>query len=435
MGGQIAGLLSLVALPALMVLHVPAGLALAIVAVLGALLISVGQEAGFIAAATVFLYQSVEQRVMSTAILVLPVIVLLGNVTFYSGTTTRIYDGAVGWFSRIPGGIAMAAVLGSAAFSAFAGSSTASATTMGRISIPEMLRAGYDPRLATGSVAAGGLAGALLPSSLMLAMIALATGEGVGPVLVAGMVPAVLTLIALVLVIGRWAATDPKAAPIPAHPQAERPAHSALPAVGLFGMFIVGLFAGLPPALVIGLGVIVASCVGLARHWLSLDVLGHALREAVVQTVKVCAALVGLIMFLGMMSLSGLPAGVTDWAQGARIAPTVLLVLYGLVGILLAMFIEPVAVVAMLLPFLLALSEFFGFQTLWLAIILVMVIEIGLIAPPAGLNGFVIDSVTHGASRHQVFAGTARLLPPVLVVLLLLILFPPISTFLPAIAR
>lgn len=368
-------------------------------------------------------------------LVLLPLFIGLGNIAFYSGVSTRIYDAASVWLRPLPGGAAMASVIGCGGFSALSGSSVGCASTMGRICVPEMTRLGYDPRLATASVAVGGTLGSLIPPSLLFILFGIFTGIPVERLFLAGLLPGLLSLAGMVLVIAWWVRDDPAAGPPGDEAGASRSeALSAIwPALLLFGVIVGGLSTGVLTALWAGLICIALTfAIGVAQGRLSAEVLWRAVRKTLVQSVFALLIVAAGPVFFGMIAATGIASVIVDWIALSDVTYYAVILVAVLVCLALGMFIEPVGILILTLPLMLPVVQGYGLDPIWFAVVVVKMLEIALITPPVGLNVFVIGNVSRDVGTDAIFAGVARFLPADLFVLVLLILFPAISTLIPS---
>lgn len=371
----------------------------------------------------------------SEAIWMVPPFVLLGNLAFYAGISTRIYDAASVWLSRVRGGQAMAAVLGCGGFAAISGSSIACASTMGRICVPEMLKSGYAPRLAASSVAVGGTLGSLIPPSVLFILFGLFTDSPVAKLFMAGLLPGLLSLLGMLAVIALWVRDEPGAAPeAPGSESSRLDALFAIwPAVTLFVILIGGLFTGvLAPASAAVICVVLTVVIGVVQGRLNADNLLVALRESLRQIVSILLAVVAAKLFIGFLSQSGTSDILVDAVRGWGLPMLAVIAIVAVIYLLLGMFLEPMAVLILTLPLAIPLIHSYEMNPIWFGVLVVKMLEIGLITPPVGLNVFVLGNVTRDIRLDTIFAGVARFLMVEALVLLALILFPVLSTLLPS---
>lgn len=421
----------------LMLMHLPVALVVGGISVLGAAALHTGQGGGLIDMlyAVGGMIQTAVTGMSVTELAVLPLFILLGNIALYSGVATRIYDAATVWLRRVRGGAAMASVLGCAGFAALSGASVACATTMGRICVPEMLRIGYDPRLAASSVAVGGTLGALIPPSIPFIIYGLISDSSIARLFMAGLLPGLLSLIGMLLVIGSWVIERPADAPVAPPDRSDGLSHAvlmALPASGLFAVIVAGIFTGLLTLVGVAVvSVLLVIAMGFVQRRLTPELLWRALRDSAIQSIAVLMIVVAARVFLGFVELSGVADRLAATIIAAGFGYVLLMGTIAAVCLLLGMFLDPLAVLVLTLPFALPLIRDSGLDPIWFGVIVVKLVEIGLITPPIGLNVFVIGNVARGIGIDRIFSGVARFLAIDLLVLLTLILFPIISTAIP----
>ncbi|MFV0382874.1 TRAP transporter large permease [Paracoccus sp. (in: a-proteobacteria)] len=369
-------------------------------------------------------------------VMIVALFIMLGNLAFYAGISTRIYDASAVWLRHVPGGLAMASVLGCGGFAAISGSSVACATTMGRICVPEMLRQGYDARLATSAVAVGGTLGALIPPSLLFVFYGLLADLPIARLFIAGILPGLVSLAAMLLAILWWVAEEPDIAPVPRQPARASRLQATIalwPPALLFLVLIAGLFRGfLTPVSAAGICVVLVALIGLWQGRLSVQHLWLVLRETAGQTLMALALLVAARLFMGFIQLAGTDQAMVGLAHAMGLSSLTVVALCAIICLILGMFIEPMGILALTLPLLLPLVQAYEMDPIWFGVILVKLLEIALITPPVGLNVFVISGVTRGTGLGVVYHGVARFLMLDLLVLVVLILFPALSTLLPA---
>ena len=426
----------------LLVVRVPIAFVLAGVASVGTFLVYATRSGGFhperaINPTTSMVVNSFFELIHSYDLSMIPLFVALGNIAFHAGITTRIYDAANVWLRRVPGGVGVASVMGCAGFSAISGSSIACASTMGRICVPEMLRLGYDPRLATASVAAGGTLGSLIPPSVLFILYGIFTETSISRLFLAGIVPGLVTLLGYVLVILWWVNRNPAAAPVDRAPLAPgarwRAAVAAWPALVLFAAIIGGIYGGIFTATeAAAISVVLTTVIGLLQRTLTLGGLWRATRESLIQTSAIFLIAACAKIFVSFVALTGSAGAVSAWVTGADLSPLALMAAITVLYLFLGMFLDPIGIIVLTLPFVIPLVQGAGMDLIWFGVIVVKLLEIGLITPPVGLNVFVIGSVTgRGIGIDRIFAGVMRFLVMDLVVLVILILVPALSTALP----
>ena len=368
----------------------------------------------------------------------IPMFIALGHVCYRAGITSDIYIVARVWMTRVPGGLAMASVLGCAGFSTISGSSLACAATMGRVAVPEMLRYGYSDRIATGAVAAGGTLGALIPPSLLFILYALFAEQSISALFMAGVVPGVLSLLGYWLVIAIWASLRKQDAP----PVTTRftlkekivALAKAWPALVIFGIIIGGIYGGIftaTEAAAVSLAVAVLVALGLRR--IDLAGLVASMRETAVQTAAIFVIASAAKLFVSFIALTGVAHSLVDMVSAMNPGVVTLMIGIVLVYLLLGMFLDPLGIMLLTLPFMLPLIEGQGLNLIWFGVIVVKLLEMGLVTPPVGLNVFVLSSVTEPrVPVRRVFEGVAPYFLMDVVVLGLLLAFPILSLVLVA---
>ena len=442
MDPSIVGLIAFGAVIVLLALRAPIAFTLAAVATVGAFVLFAFRTGTFmperaIRATTSMVYSNSFDLIHSYDLSMIPLFIALGHVAYKAGITTRIYYAARVWLSRLPGGVAMASVMGCGGFSAITGSSIACASTMGRICTPEMLRMGYDPRLATASVAAGGTLGSLIPPSVLFIIYGIFTETSVSRLFMAGVLPGLLSLAGFLLVIFIWVKRDPSAAPMMTEAISFSDRIKALtgswPAILLFGIIIGGIYGGIFTATEAA-AVCLSSAVliGFAQRTLSLRDILDALRETAVQTSAIFFIAAGAKIFVAFVALTRVAPMVTELVTDAQLSVVMLMAVIALVYLVLGMFLDPIGIMVLTLPLMIPLVESYNLDLIWFGVVIVKLLEIGLITPPVGLNVFVIANVVgKEAPLGTIFAGIMRFLSVDFIVLLLIMAFPVISLLLP----
>ncbi|WP_298913738.1 TRAP transporter large permease [uncultured Roseobacter sp.] len=430
----------------LLALRVPIAFALAAVATLATFFIFAFRSGTFmperaLRATTSMVFSNSFDLIHSYDLSMIPLFVALGHIAYRAGITTRIYDAAKVWLTRVPGGVAMASVMGCGGFSAITGSSIACASTMGRICTPEMLRMGYDPRLATASVAAGGTLGSLIPPSVLFIIYGIFTETSISALFLAGVLPGLLTLAGFVLVIAIWVWRRPEIAPPTdqrySTSQRMQAAIGAWPAVLLFGVIIGGIYGGIFTATeAAAVCVSAAVLIGFGQRRLDLHGLWVSVKETCVQTTAIFFIAAGAKIFVAFIALTGIAPMIVEAVTQAQLSVIVLMVAIALIYLLLGMFLDPIGIMVLTLPLMIPLVESYGLNLIWFGVVVIKLLEIGLITPPVGLNVFVIANVVgKEAPIDKIFAGIARFLSVDIIVLILIMSFPAISLFVPMAAR
>lgn len=433
------GIAALVTAGLLLALMLPVAAVLAAVALLALVMLALVSSApmAMLDLALAAIGEDLAALLLSPQIAALPLVLLLGNLAFYGGIATRIYDAAGLWLRDRPGGLAMAALVGCGGFAALTGSSAHNATTMGRICSPELLRRGYDKGLVAASVAMGGLQGALVLPAAGLVLYALLSGISVGAMFLAGLLPAALVLAAALLAVALWLRGDRAAGPAVPDPAPAARAdalRTIWPALLLPCVLAVALLAGLEVVAALGLCAGLALVSGIGSHRVSGTVLARALHETLSQLLQWVLILIAARLFYVAIGQSGLGLSLAGWASAAGLSPLAGMFLLGCVAMVLGIFIQPVAVLALLLPILLPVAEGLQMDLVWTGVVLILVLEFAQILPLVGVNLFVLAAVARPITMEQASAGMTRFIAPFLLVLLVLLLFPSLVLFLPGLA-
>ncbi len=370
----------------------------------------------------------------------IPLFIGLGHVAFHADITTDLYRSMRILLRRLPGGLAMASVTGCAGFSAITGSSVACAAAMGRIAVPEMLRYGYDPKLASGAVAAGGTLGSLIPPSLLFIIYAIFTEQSVNGLFLAGIVPGLLSLGGFLLTIYIWTRLRPADAPTATdNPAADETGtrtealQGLWPAALLFGIVVGGIYFGIfTPTEAAAVSLVVAIIIGVARRRLNWTRLMEAGSDTVRQTTMIFMIAMAAKLFTVFISLTRITPAILTWLQD--LDPPFALIMIGIVlfYLVIGMFLDSIGILVLTLPFTVPLMNGYGVDLIWFGVVVIKLLEIGLITPPIGLNIFVIKGVTpKEVTLSTVFRGASTFLILDAVVLLLILLFPILSLALP----
>ncbi|MEX0760379.1 MAG: TRAP transporter large permease [Tistlia sp.] len=382
----------------------------------------------------------------------IPLFVGLGHVAYQARITTDLFDALQVWTARLPGGLAIASVLGCGGFSAITGSSVACASAMGRIAVPEMLRHGYRPTLATGSVAAGGTLGSLIPPSLLFVIYAIFTDQSVKNLFLAGILPGLLSLAGFVATILIWVRLQPAAAPRAGQggsgeAWAEAPHFTAeqrlaalgklWPVVALLLVIVGGIYLGIfTPTEAAAVSLAMAIAIGVLRGNLTRAGMKEALSVTARQTAMIFVIAMGAKLFVSFISLTRVTPAALEWLQGTGADPALVILGVVVFYLLIGMVLDSIGILVLTLPFMVPLVEGYGFDLVWFGVVVIKLLEVGLITPPIGLNVFVIKACSpSGIPLEQIFRGVAAFLVLDLLVLAAILLVPEISLWLPSLAR
>jgi len=368
----------------------------------------------------------------------IPMFVLMGSVAHHSGISRSLFDAARIWFGRLPGGLAVATNFACAGFAAASGSSVAAAAAMGKIAIPEMLRAGYAPSLATGTVAAAGTLAALIPPSIPFVLYGVFSQTSVTKLLIAGVLPGLLTAAVYgAMLVGRCL-TFPEIAPaIDLHTtfgERMRALRDIWPITFLILAIIGGLLWGVvTPTEAGAYGSFLAYVLAFVQGRLTWTAFRASIMEAVTSTSRLLFVAVGAILLAKYLALSGMPFYVAGLMERWAVDPILLILGASIVYIILGMFLDPLGILLITIPIFVPMFQKLGFDLVWFGVIVVKYLEIGLLTPPVGFNVYVIKTVVGDEiSLETIFRGVGWFLVCEVFIMALLIGFPQISLYLPS---
>jgi len=371
----------------------------------------------------------------SSELVVVPLFILMGNVATATGMSRQLYNAAYAMIGHIRGGLASATVVGCGGFAALSGSSVASALTMGKVSLSEMERFKYDPRLSTGVVAAGGTLGILIPPSTGFVIFAILTEQSIGRLFLAGVFPGLLLLTMFVLTVSLICWIKPELGPRgPRSSSAEkiRALKGALPILLVIVVTIGGIYGGLfSPVEAAGVGAALVVIYGVVTRTLSFAAFWHSARSSIVTTATVMLILISAHMINPFLALSHVPAFVGGALVALDIPVLGILALMLLMYLILGCFLEGFAMLVLTLPIFFPVVLQIGIDPIWFGVLVVLTLEMGLISPPVGINVFIVKSVAPKVALGDIFRGVTPFWFAMLLTLLLLIAFPQISLFLP----
>lgn len=426
------GLAGLALLMVLIALRVPIAIALFAVPFLG-IYMMFGWRPAF-GALKVIPYEFAASWELSSV----PMFLLMGYLAYYTGITAGLFEAARVWLSRLPGGLAVASIFGASGFAAVTGSSVATAAAMGRIAVPEMMRQGYDKRLATGTVAAAGTIGALIPPSILLILYGVIAQVPINKLFLGGAAIGLLTALSYVVVVVVWATLQPDAAPRTTERFSMRERFRVLmrvmPALSLAGLVFGGLFGGLfTPTEAGAVGATLCALIAAAQRKLTWRSFRLSVGAAFVTTSALLFIVVGANLLARFVALSGVDGYISDVVTAVSSSTFLFLLGVMLIYLVLGMFLEPTGAMIITLPIILPVAASMGINELWLGIFLVKLLEVGMITPPIGLNVFVLKSVVdRSISLGAIFSGTGRFIIADIGVLLLIIAVPGLVLFLPS---
>jgi C4-dicarboxylate transporter DctM subunit len=362
---------------------------------------------------------------------VIPMFVFMGSVAFYAGMSGRLYQAAYIIFGRWRGGLAMATIVATAGFSAICGSTSATAAAMGKVAIPEMRRHGYDPGLACGCMAAAGSLGIMIPPSTIFIIYGILSEQSIGKLFVAGVVPGLILAFLFCIAVYIWTVFKPASAPAGGTTSMKQ---KLMGVTGLFEMLFLfalvigGLFAGLfspTQAAAVGTAAVLRRSFDLRKFWLSV-------KDTLLITAMIMTIVAGATVFGHFMAVTGIPGAASDFLGGLPVPPTVVMILILIMYLIAGCFMDSLAMVTLTVPILYPTVMALGFDPIWFGVIIVLVVEMGVITPPVGINVYIIKGVAPDVPMGRIFKGAMAFLVGMLVLAALLLIFPQIATWLPS---
>jgi tripartite ATP-independent transporter DctM subunit len=377
--------------------------------------------------------------VSSWTLSAVPMFLLMGFVAYHTGLTTGLFEAAKSVLKRVPGALAISSIFACSGFAAVCGSSLATAAAMGRMAVPEMVKAGYSPSFATGAIAAGGTIGALIPPSILMIVYGVFAETSVIKVFMGGITIGILTAVAysIVVLLISWLRPD-IAPPRPIDMGNVSAAEAILkiwPVILLMVIVFGGLFSGIFTATEAGaVGAFGAIAISFATRRLNFTIFRTALVETLTTSASLFVIGIGAAMFTRFLGLTGLTGAISNIVGGAELNYYQLMLVVVVLYLVLGMFMEPFGALLVTLPVLLPIFQAEGIDLIWFGVFVVKLLEIGMITPPVGLNVFVIRSV---ASEHatvaQIFKGVIPFLIADIIIVIIAIAAPGLILFLPSI--
>lgn len=422
---------ALVVLLVLLAIRVPIAIALGSVSIIGLIIVR-----GPTAALGVFADLPMEFGA-SWSLSTIPMFLLMGSIAYNTGMTASLFDAAKLWLSRLPGGLAVATNFAAAGFAAASGSSLATAATMGRLAIPEMLKAKYDPALATGAVAAAGTLGALIPPSIMFVIYGWYTETSIARLLIAGILPGLLTAaIYSAMIIIRCSANPDLAPRIKdkvSWSERFRVLGKIWPIPFLVLLVVGTLFSGIATSTeAAALGALFAILIALVQGNLTWKAMKISVVEALESTATIFFVAISAMLLTRFLAFAGLPTLLAAQVAGLGLDPITIILGVSVLYLVLGCFLDPLGVLLLTLPIILPIFEAAHIDPIWAGVIVVKYLEIGLLTPPVGMNVYVVKGVVGDSVPLQtIFRGVLWFLAAEAVIMTLLIVFPAISTYLP----
>jgi len=374
----------------------------------------------------------------SYSLSVIPMFVWMGFLAFHSGISTRLYTAAYKLVGHVRGGLAIATQVACAGFGAVCGSNTATAATMGAVSLPEMRKYNYDDSLATASVAAGGALGVLIPPSVIFIVYGVATQQSISKLFIAGIIPGILLMLLYMATVYLLTWRNPNLGP----PGPRASWKERISVVGksiweiliVFSLSIGGLFAGwFTPTEAGAVGAFGVLIVSLAERQLSWEGFKKSLADTTRTTAMIMLLVAGAVIFGRFMAISQIPFVMADWAGSLPIPPFAVMAIMLVIYLILGCFIDALALILLTIPIFYPVAVgILGYDPIWFGVIIVMVMAMGVITPPVGMNVYIVKGIAgDDVPLESIFRGIFPFLGALIICIAVLIAFPEIATFLP----
>jgi C4-dicarboxylate transporter, DctM subunit len=424
------GLMMLLAL-----LRVPIAFAMGVVGFLGVAYLRDWNFAPAMAMVETKIYETGRNYTLS----VVPLFILMGNLVTRAGMSQELFRAAYTFVGHLRGGLAMATVVACAGFGAICGSSIATAATMAKVAYPAMKELGYSDRLSTGAIAGGGTLGILIPPSTLMVIYGVLTETNIGKLFAAGVLPGIVATALLCLAVQWTVWMDPASGPRgerSSWPERVRALRDVWAVLALFIIVMGGIYGGVFTATEgAGAGAFGALCFALARRALSWHTLFEALVESARTTAMLFAILTGALMFAEFVNYTSMPGDLKDLVTSLNLSPIMVVAAICAIYVILGTAMEELSMILLTVPIFFPLVVHLGFDPIWFGILIVVVVEIGLISPPVGMNLFVITALLPHVPTHVLFRGVLPFMVADIVRLAILIAFPILSLWLPNMMR
>lgn len=415
---------------ALALLRVPLAFAMGLVGLVG-----MGLTRGWMAA-----FASTSNVVYETGfaytLSVIPLFILMGNFVARAGLAHELFQAAYAFIGHVRGGLAHATIAACAGFGAICGSSIATAATMSKVAYPSMKKLGYSDSLSTGVMAAGGTLGIMIPPSTIMVIYGIITETNIGKLFAAGVIPGILTALVLMTVVHFMTLRDPEHAPAgekTSWPDRWRALRGIWGVVLLVIVVLGGIYGGIFTATEgAGFGAAGAFLFALARRRLTWSILYQVLVESARTTAMLFTLLIAATIFANFVNFTSLPGDLKEWITHLGLSPIMIVAAMMLIYVVLGTVMEELTMVLLTIPLFFPIVTSLGFDPVWFGVLIVMIVQIGLISPPVGMNLFVLNSLLPGVGLGAIFRGCWPFVAAMVAMLGILIAFPQLSLWLPS---
>ena len=439
MSGTSIGLIMFGILMGMLVLRVPIGISMFLVGA-GGFLTMIGGDAAFTMLLN-SLKNLVYARLSNYDLSVIPMFLLMGQFATHGGLSKALFNCVNAFVGHWRGGVAMAAVGACAGFGAICGSSLATAATMGQVALPELRRHKYSGALATGTLAAGGTLGIMIPPSVPLVIYAVLTQESIGKLFMAAVLPGLIAMLGYMIVIRIVVTLKPEAGPAGPRvswPERMRALGRVFPVLIVFLVVVVGLYGGWAnPTEAASIGAAACGILAVVSGGMRLQGVKDSILGAAEATAMIFLVLLGADMLNSGLALTQMPAELANWVKGSGLSPLLVMASILLIYVFLGCVMDSLAMILLTIPIFYPVVmglDFWGMspddKSIWFGILALMVVEIGLVHPPVGMNIYIINSLAKDVPLIETFKGVMPFLASDFLRILLLLFFPGITFYL-----
>jgi len=423
------GIIGIIALVILLYSKMPVGFAMGFLGLCGfSYVVNIGAGVNLLA-------RDVWDVFSSYDLTVIPLFVFMGQVAFHSGISRRLYDSAYVLFGHRRGGLAITTVGACAGFAAISGSTNATAATMATVTLPEMKRYGYDMSLATGTVAAAGSLGILIPPSVIFIVYGIMTEQSIGKLFAAGILPGILLCGLFMLTIYLQVMINPALAPPGPKTSFKEKVKSftgVVEALVLFALVMGGMFFGIfTPTEAAAIGAFLTLLIALFRRQLSWPGFVQSLSDTTKISCMIMVIVTGAVIFGHFLAITRIPYELAGWVSSLPLPAHAIMGIIILVYLFGGCFMDALAMIMLTIPIFFPVVKALGFDPIWFGVVIVLITEMGVITPPVGINVYVVYGIAKDVPLESIFKGVLPMLVALLVCNLILLAFPQIALFLP----
>lgn len=427
------GVIGIAVLVLLLFSRMPVGFVMALVGVVGfGLLVSFD-------AAFNMMVKDIFSVFGSYSLTVVPLFILMGQIAFHSGISSRLFDVAYKFMGHWPGGLAIATIGACTGFAAICGSTNATAATMAAVTLPEMKKYRYHDSIATGVVAVGGSLGILVPPSVIFIIFGVMTEQSIGKLFMAGIIPGLLLSLLFAIAVVIWVRLKPEIAPR-GPKMGLREKIASLSGLGetilLFLLVMGGLFFGIfTPTEAGAVGAFGTLVIAVIRRKITFRGFVRSLFETTRISCMILLIVAGATIFGHFLAVTRIPFDIAGWVSGLDLPSYMVITMIIFVYLVGGCFIDALALITLTVPIFFPVVSALGYDPIWFGVIIVLVTQIGVVTPPVGVNVYVVKGIARDVPLHVVFRGVVPLLIALIVGTFLMIPFPQIALFLPGLMK